>query len=267
MPTRTIRLLSTSFPDDPGFDTGLSHALLMRASAGDSPETVRLYVPGRTLAFGKRDVTSPGFGRAVAAARDAGFTPVVRLAGGRAAVFHEQTLAFSWIVPTVDPPGGIRSRFEWITGQLVSAFTRLGVVSDVGEIPGEYCPGEYSIHHAGRFKIVGVGQRLVKGAAHVGGVIVVRCGDLVRSALLPVYEELGLAWDPRTAGSLSDIRPDVTIESVRDALVAELAGRATVISGDPGAATLDLARQMAADHLVGPGGSTADRGSSLQHGR
>ena len=48
-----------------------------------------------------RSRTAPraGFEAAVEAARAAGFEPVVRLAGGRAAVFHEGTLALAWATP------------------------------------------------------------------------------------------------------------------------------------------------------------------------
>ena len=38
---------------------------------------------------------------------------------------------------------------------------------------------------------MGVGQRLVRGAAHVGGVVVVDQGDRIRDVLLPVYDALG----------------------------------------------------------------------------
>ena len=75
----------------------------------------------------------------------------------------------------------------------------------VGEVPGEYCPGEYSVNAARpAASSSGIGQRVIKGAAHIGGVIVVAGRERVRDVLVPVYEALGLEWDPATAGSVED---------------------------------------------------------------
>ena len=60
------------------------------------------------------------------------------------------------------------------------SFRRLGVDARVGEIPGEYCPGAYSVNARGVKKLMGVGQRLVPSAAHVGGVVVVNGANRVQ---------------------------------------------------------------------------------------
>ena len=59
---------------------------------------------------------------------------------------------------------------------------------------------------------MGVGQRIIGGAAHVGGVIVVSGSDRVRQVLVPVYRALGLEWNPDTVGSLEDEIPGMTWE-------------------------------------------------------
>ncbi|MEX1270920.1 MAG: hypothetical protein WEB55_00555, partial [Acidimicrobiia bacterium] len=71
--------------------------------------------------------------------------------------------------------------------------------------------------------VMGVGQRLVRGAAHVGGVIVVDGGRRIAEVLGPVYRALGLEWEPRTAGDLADFVPDISVREVRDAVIARLA--------------------------------------------
>src|SRR3954453_6183290 len=91
-PMPPLRLLTESFPDDPALDTAVSRALLERVAAGELPESLRLARPGRMVAFGKQDAIADGYAVAAAAARDQGFHAVLRLAGGRAAVFHEDTL-------------------------------------------------------------------------------------------------------------------------------------------------------------------------------
>ncbi len=81
------------------------------------------------------------------------------------------------------------------------------------------------MHHDGRLKLMGVGQRLARHAAHVGGVIVVGRPDLVRRALVPVYRAMGLEWDPATAGALTDVDPSVTVKAATEAMVAALEDR------------------------------------------
>jgi lipoate-protein ligase A len=242
---RAIHLLQQGFPDDPALDGAVSRALLEATAARSGPETLRLFVPGRILAFGLQDTTRPGYPEATAAARTEGFTPVVRLAGGRAAVFHEHTLAFAWAIPDPEPRRSIRARFEELAGLVVSALAPLGVDARVGPVPGEYCPGEHSVNTGGRRKLMGVGQRLVAGAAHIGGVVVVNRADLVNRALAPVYRSLGYAWDPRATGCVAEEVP-ATVETVAEALVAAFAARHHLIAGSPAPAVLERAAALAA---------------------
>jgi len=198
-----LRLITRSFPDA-ALDTALSTVLVRRVAAGTSPPTLRLFVPGRVVAFGRQDAVRAGYRRAVAAVTDLGYAPVERLAGGRAAVFHEETLAFAWSRPEADPRTTITVRFEEIAGIMADALRRVGVDARVGEVPGEYCPGAYSVNARGERKLMGVGQRLVRGASHVGGVVVVDRADLVNVPLVPAYAALGYDWDPRITGAVAD---------------------------------------------------------------
>lgn len=248
--SRTIRLVRDSYPAIPGLDTTLARALLRSVSAGDLGETFRIYSPGRILAFGKRDATEAGFRRAAEAARSHGYVPLVRLAGGRAAVFHEHTLAFGWTLPIDDPREGIQRRFEALAELLVKAFSRVGVASTVGEIPGEYCPGRFSVHHDEGRKIMGVGQRLAKNAAHVGGVIVVDGADAINEVLDPVYGALGVEFDRAATGSMREVAPALTVRQVADAIVSELQTIGDVQEGTLDRATVTAGRRLVPDHLV-----------------
>ena len=242
----TIELVRTSFQDRPAYDTAVSRAILERVAQGELPETFRLARPGAMVAFGKQDVNSPGYADAVSAARRGGFEAVRRLAGGRAAVFHEHTIAFAWAGRAEDTWSGTHDRFRTIAGIVERALRRLGVDARTGEVPREYCPGEYSVNARGETKLVGIGQRLVKGAWHIGGVIVVAEGERVRDVLVPVYEALRLDWDPATAGAVADEVPGTTWEDAADALLAELPDhdRAEL---DP--ATLAMAQRLEPEHL------------------
>jgi lipoate-protein ligase A len=192
------------FEGRPDLDTAISRAILDRVASGELPETLRLFVADRMVAFGRQDVANPEYAAAVEAARSAGFAPIERLAGGKAAVFHEATLAFSWAIPEPRPRETIHQRFEAIASIVVEALISLGVDAHIGEVPGEYCPGTFSVNAGGRAKIMGVGQRLIAGAAHVGGVVVVDRTDLINRVLTPVYDALGYEWNPEATGAVTD---------------------------------------------------------------
>ncbi|MEA2023995.1 MAG: lipoate--protein ligase family protein [Actinomycetota bacterium] len=248
MPERTIAVIRQGYDDSAGFDTGVSHALLRRVSEGSLAETFRISTPGRVVAFAKQDRIAPGFGRATELARHHRFESVIRLPGGRAAVFHERTISFSWTVPHPDPVRGIRRRFTQTAAVLTTALASIGIETAVGEIPGEYCPGEFSLNHAGTIKLAGIGQRLIRGAAHVGGVLVVGNAREIREVLVPVYDALSLEWDPSTVGALDDLAPGVDNDAVTDAIVGALATTATTMTATLDDETLELARALAPMH-------------------
>lgn len=243
-----LRLIRTGFPDRPAFGTAVSEAILHRVAARELGATARLHRPARELAFSKQDRGASGFGAAVAAAQAAGFEPVVRLAGGRAAAFHEGTLALAWSSPDERPVARTRERFELAADVVAGALRRLGADARVGEIPGEYCPGAFSVNARGRTKLAGIGQRMIAGGAHLGAVIVAEGSELLRSALEPVYAALGLEWDPTTAGSVADEIPGIRVGEVEAALVAELGDRFELEPVELDSATLALAAELEPSH-------------------
>jgi len=257
---RPLRVLFDSFSDDPALDTAVSGATMRRVAAGELPETLRLARPGRVVAFAKRDVLSPGYAEAVAAARAAGFGSVVRLAGGRAAVFHKGTLELAHAVPDPDARTGIRPRFESTAELVARALRRLGVDARVGEVPGEYCPGRWSVNAAGVRKLAGIGQRVISGGAHVGTVIVADDAASVRAVLEPVYRALSLDWDPATVGAVEHPWADV-----RDAVLAEYAERFELVEDVLDAETLALARALANSSDQGRSEASAGPGSGEYH--
>jgi octanoyl-[GcvH]:protein N-octanoyltransferase len=241
-----VQLVSHAFADRPAYDTAVSRAILERVARDELPDTVRIARPGAMVAFGKQDVSSPGYAEAAGAARDHGFDAVKRLAGGRAAVFHEQTVAFAWAERNADPWPGTHDRFRAVAAAIERALQALGVDARTGAVPDEYCPGEYSINARGRTKLVGIGQRIIKGASHIGGVIVVGDATRVREVLIPVYDALGLRWDPDTTGSIEDEIGAVAFEDVAAAIRAELP---PLTDGTLDPATLALAEQLEPEHL------------------
>ena len=200
------------------------------------------------LAFGRQDLHSKGYAEAVRAARSRGFAAVERLAGGRAAVFHEETIALAWARAARDPWPGTHERFRELASIVERALVRIGVDARVGAIPGEYCPGEYSINARGEKKLVGIGQRIIKGASHIGGVIVVAGTERVRDVLISVYEALGLEWNPGTAGSVADEVDSATWDDVAEVVFGEWSRGRHVVEAELDAETLELAEQLEVEH-------------------
>jgi lipoate-protein ligase A len=245
-----LRLLRDSFADDPALDVAVSRALMFRVAAGELPETLRIARPGTTVAFAKRDAVAPGYEAAVRAAREHGFEATLRLAGGRAAIFHDGTMEIGHAVPDDEPRAGIHSRFELTAGRLAAALAQLGVDARVGEVAGEYCPGRYSVNARGAVKLAGIGQRIVGGGSHTGVVLVVEGEQRINEVLEPVYAALGLDWEPAVTGSVRTEEPSATWERISDALVTEYAVEYDLIEGELDADTLALAKELAEEHRV-----------------
>jgi octanoyl-[GcvH]:protein N-octanoyltransferase len=227
---------------------------MQRVAGGELPETLRVARPGTMVAFAKQDAVTPGYAEAVRAAHADGFAAVLRLAGGRAAVFHDGTIALAHAVPDSEPRAGIHARFERTAGLIARALRGLGVEARVGEVPGEYCPGGYSVNARGEVKLAGIGQRIIAGGSHVGGVIVVGGASRVRHVLVPVYRALDLPWDPATAGAVEDevdgSDPGAWAK-VREAILAEYARDYELVEADLDDETLALAGRLAPEHRPG----------------
>ncbi|MEZ5156149.1 MAG: hypothetical protein R2718_08580 [Solirubrobacterales bacterium] len=256
-----MRLLTASFSDDAYLETAYSAALMRQVARTELPPTIRLNRTGPILAFGKLDRLRPGYRRAVAIAREAGYVPVERIAGGRAAVFGPGTISLSHAIRAGGGSGsyaGTMDRFRAAAELISSAIRDLGADGRVGEVPGEYCPGEFSVNARGRVKLAGVGQRVIVGGAHVGAVVVVRGAAAVNEVLLPVYEALELDFDPAATGSLAGElgeddaplplgEPDPLIDRAIAAIRTALELRFEVRAAEPAPSTLRFAAELKRD--------------------
>lgn len=221
MPDR-LDLVRASFPELPAAGPALARLLLDQVAGGERGPTVRLARPGKAVAFGRRDVVSPGYPAAARAAAASGHPGIERISGGRATAYTAETLVLGFTIPAREPARGTTDRFEWAGQVVADALAGLGADARVGEIEGEYCPGRYSVNLGGEIKVAGLGQRMVPGAAHLGVVLTVSDPEDLRTALVPVYRELGLAWRPETGGSVSERVPGVTMEEVEAAILRRL---------------------------------------------
>jgi lipoate-protein ligase A len=144
--------------------------------------------------------------------------------------------------------GGIQERFADEARRQADALRSLGVDARVGEVAGEYCPGEFSVNARGRVKLIGAAQRIVRGAWLLSSVVVVQAA--LRAVLEDVYGALGLEWDPATVGAVADEAVGVAVEDVRRALLDSYEGRYRLVPATIGEPELTRARDLLERHRV-----------------
>jgi octanoyl-[GcvH]:protein N-octanoyltransferase len=239
-----VDLLEGSAGAEPALDVALPHALLGLVASGAAGAVLRSYRPQPTVAFGRRDSFLAGFAGATDAARRRGYTPVIRGAGGRAAAYDEGCLVFDEVMPAADSMAGIQARFSDEAERQARALRAVGVDARVGQVPGEYCPGDFSVNARGATKLIGAAQRIARGAWLLSTVVIVESPDSVRAVLEAVYAELGLEWDPATTGSVAAEAPGVSVDDVRTAILGQYAERFALtprsLTGEELAAANDL---------------------------
>jgi octanoyl-[GcvH]:protein N-octanoyltransferase len=212
-----VKLVQDAGGTSPRQDMDLSVEAL--ADLGDgAPGRLRVHSPRPTAAFSRRDSLTPGFAVAAAAAAERGFDPVVRPAGGRLAAYHGGGLVLDLVAPHPSPRDGLRERFASAAECLAHGLRTLGVDARPGPVPGEYCPGEFSVNARGATKLVGTAQRLTRHGYLFSVVVLVGDPEPVRAVLAETYPLLGLEWDPATVGSVADDVPGITVAEVADVL-------------------------------------------------
>ena len=159
----------------------------------------------------------PEFTAASAAAVSFGFDPVIRLAGGRAVAYDESCLVIDLITP-LDLHQGHLSAFDAAADSFRNLLRDLGVDARVGQVAGEYCAGNHSVNARGQVKIVGIAQRVMRGARLLTASVVLESPDRLRPVVDAVYGEMNLEWSQATLGSLRDEGVPLS----RDEMTAEL---------------------------------------------
>jgi len=210
---------------------------LVEHSAGAGVSGLRVWYPHRQVAFGRRDARSDGYETARRRAKERGFEPVERAAGGRATAYTSGTLLFARAEPVSDPRGGLGDRYERTLGALQGALSELGVDASRGEPPDSFCPGTHSLQATG--KLVGLAQRVRQDVAVVAGVLTVRDHAAVADVLDPVYDALGVPFDPDSVGSLARAGGETDRETVRRTVEAVLVGEAPAEDGTPRVRTVE----------------------------
>lgn len=206
--------------DDPADDDGRTAEMLERAVAADE-SALRVWRPPRQLSFGRRDAREPGYSEAREIAAGAGFPPRERRTGGRAVAHTGTTVAFALATPIDDIRVGLGERYDDAAMAVQRALWRLGVPAQQGEPADSFCAGNHSLSWRG--KLAGLAQRVTRGAALVGGVVIVDGHDAIADVLEPVYGALDVPFDPDTVSSIERAGgradPDEVVDTIETTLV------------------------------------------------
>jgi len=204
-------------------DAARTREMVARA---DAEPALRVWRPHRQVAFGRRDRRAAGYDRARQAATERGYAVLEREVGGRAVAYTGSTVAFALAEPTATDHEGIGERYDRVTGATRRALATVGVDASEGEPPDSFCPGTHSLQADG--KLVGIAQRVRQDVALTAGLVVVRDHDTAAAVLSPVYDALGVSFDPDSVGSVA--RAGGTGDGLLDALETELVGPRSVTS-------------------------------------
>ncbi len=202
---QVVRGRAESPPEDRAVTAGL-----LEQTANTGVAAVRVWQPHRQVAFGRRDSRESGYSAARTAANEHGYRPTERRVGGRAVAYTGRTLAVVHTVPVDDIRQGMCERYNTTSQTLLEVLAGLGADVTRGEPANAYCPGSHSVSSCSPAgepigKIAGIAQRVQSGAALVAACLTVSQQDVgaLQAVLEPVYQSLGVGFDPTTVASVA----------------------------------------------------------------
>ncbi|CAA9416317.1 MAG: hypothetical protein AVDCRST_MAG55-1674 [uncultured Rubrobacteraceae bacterium] len=142
-------LLMPSRFEDPVTAYGYGRTIFGQVAAGERQPTVSIAPSTCHVGATRRDTFRPGFAEAVRATDEQGYPVFVRSPGGATAA-EGGTFGFSIIRPAEEEI--VRAIVERHDGAalVLGALSGVGVrVAELGEVGGEFCPGDHSIRVGG----------------------------------------------------------------------------------------------------------------------
>ncbi|MCB0974311.1 MAG: lipoate--protein ligase family protein [Actinobacteria bacterium] len=232
---------------DPAHDMALTQAMLRRCERDHGFAFLRISPPLTSVAFGSSDLVRAGATEAIKRANAGGLAATRRLVGGNAVVLDNGCLRVELGIGTPDPRTGLRDRFAFMSELIEAAVRSLGVDLVAGEPEHSYCPGEFSLMtlapkassgfesnarsgssaascssaqgnargtETDGGKVVGIAQRIVKGAALLSATITAQRQPSSVDVMTAVYDALGLGFSPKSVGQLG-VAPSQVAQAIR----------------------------------------------------
>lgn len=172
----------------------------------------------------------PGFAAACRAARVRGFEPVVRPTGGRAVAYDPSCLVVDVIEAERSGRRDSAAAFIDIGDRFVQALRDVSVDARLGPVPGEYCPGDYSVNARAAVKLVGTAQRATRGARLISASLPLGQTGALVDVLEAVNAALAFPWDTSTFGSVGLEAPSILPGAAERAVIERVAGSSTPAS-------------------------------------
>jgi octanoyl-[GcvH]:protein N-octanoyltransferase len=211
---------------DPATAYGYVRTVFDQVAQGTRPATISITPSTRHVGVTRRDTFRPGFEDAVRTAGEMDYPVLVRSSGGGATAADSGTFGFSIIRPADETESrrSIGERYDEAAALVLGAFSRLGVVAEVGEVRDEFCPGDHSVRVGdaeGGMKVVGIAQRITRRATSVGGIVLVEGERELACVLEQVYNAMHLPFRKESVGSLRRAGYDAGTQQTIEAFAAE----------------------------------------------
>ena len=241
--------------EDPAVAYGYQRAVFDQVASGRRPPTLSISPTIWHVGVTRRDTFRPGFDEAVRASNEEGYPVLVRSSGGGATAAGSGTFGFSIIRPgdERETQRSIRERYEEAADLVLAAFSRIGLRAEVGEVRGEFCPGDHSIR-VGSWrdgsKVVGIAQRITRRATSVGGIVLVSGERELERVLARVYGAMNLPFRPGNVGSLRRAGFTVEVKEVIEAFAAEAGLRYSANRVSLDDETIYAARRTGEQYLI-----------------
>ncbi len=126
------------------------------------------------------------------------------------------------VAPHAEPRNNFKERFALFSAAIANAMKHFSIDARVGQVVGEYCPGDYSVNAGGTLKLAGLAQRIGRRGYHMGAVISVEPAEAAREAVSVAYDLLGFPFDPASFGAVKTLAPEARFEALHKALLDEM---------------------------------------------
>ncbi|MDO4670012.1 MAG: lipoate--protein ligase [Aerococcus sp.] len=186
----------------------IDDTILHQMNAGKFPFPVALHFwPTEPVVFlGMQDTRIPHFKAGVDVLKRAGYTPVIRPAGGLAVVGDPEVINFTLLFHATAKKPDIFQAYQVVVTLLNALVKPYGEAFSAGEVKTSYCPGKYDLSLHGK-KIAGLAQRRVGNAIGLYVYLSIAGDQYHRGALIRDFYRQGIQGEP-TKLNYPNVDPD-----------------------------------------------------------
>lgn len=224
------------------FHFAMGDALIREVNRKPQQTMLHFWPIDNMIILGMVDTKLPYLSDAIARLQEAGYTVVVRPAGGLAVVSDPGILNFSIILAEpADTKKSIDEGYEIMVKVIQRTFASFGKNIEAYEISDSYCPGKFDLSIDGK-KFAGIAQRRFKNGIGVMIYLSVTGDQAKRGQTIREFYQTGLRdeetrWsypdvDPDCMANLSDLLGvDLTVDTVKEMILETVKKEQDVLPG------------------------------------